>query len=479
MYLQSQIIHDVLFCKHATFMKQLVIGWILILSTTIFAQVGINTTTPEGTLDVVTTNNTGLVLPRVSSVEAVTDGNGNDPVDGTVVFDLSRNTTCFFQDGIWACIDSSNPSNPVIVGVNPNPTFNDTSPNNYIKASNTDIQDRFGNSVSISGDGNILAIGVSLEDSCTTGINGDQTDNGCNDSGVVYVFSRSAGVWSQQAYIKASNTNAGDLFGSSISISNDGNTLAVGATREASCATGINGDQTDNGCNDSGVVYVFSRSAGVWSQQAYIKASNTNAGDLFGSSISISNDGNTLAVGATSEDSNATGVNGDQNNNFFSSSGAVYIFTRTGSTWSQQAYIKASNTNTSDEFGNTLSFSGDGNILAISAFFESSCATGINGDQTDNNCFLSGAVYIFTRTGSIWSQQAYINASNTEFGDIFASVKLSNNGDTLAVVALSEDSCATGINGNQNNNDCGASGCCVYIYKICWCVVTTSLYQSF
>ena len=191
-------------------MKQLFIGWLLLFCTTILAQVGINTTTPEGTLDIVTTNNTGLVLPRVSSVEVVTDGNGNDPVDGTVVFDISRNTTCFFQDGIWACIDSSNPSNPVIVGVNPNPTFNATA---YIKASNTDLNDRF-REANLSGDGTTLVVGANLEDSCSIGINGDQANNSCNDSGAVYVFIKNGATWSQQAYIKASNTGNGDLFGS-------------------------------------------------------------------------------------------------------------------------------------------------------------------------------------------------------------------------------------------------------------------------
>ena len=141
----------------------------------------------------------------------------------------------------------------------------------------------------------------------------------------MYIFTKSAGVWSQQAYIKASNTDVFDAI-TSVDISGDGNILAVGASREDSCSIGIDGDQTDNGCNDSGVVYVFSRSAGVWSQQAYIKASNTNAGDSFGGSISISNDGNTLGIIARGEDSCATGINGDQTNNGCTFAGAVYVY---------------------------------------------------------------------------------------------------------------------------------------------------------
>jgi hypothetical protein len=115
------------------------------------------------------------------------------------------------------------------------------------------------------------------EDSNATGINGNQADDSAPDSGAVYVFTRSGGVWSQQAYVKASNTGPGDSFGFSLALSADGNTLAVGAYLENSNATGIGGNQADNSALDSGAVYVFTRSGGVWSQQAYIKASNTAA----------------------------------------------------------------------------------------------------------------------------------------------------------------------------------------------------------
>ncbi|MDW8373921.1 MAG: FG-GAP repeat protein, partial [Planctomycetota bacterium] len=73
-------------------------------------------------------------------------------------------------------------------------------------------------------------------------------------------------------------------------------------------------------------VYVFVRSGGVWSQQAYIKASNTGADDWFGYSVALSADGNTLAVGAPYEESNATGIGGNQNDNSAADSGAVYLF---------------------------------------------------------------------------------------------------------------------------------------------------------
>ena len=99
-------------------------------------------------------------------------------------------------------------------------------------------------------------------------------------------------------YFKASNTGADDLFGHSIALSADGNTLAVGAVYEDSAATGIGGNQADNSAIDSGAVYVFTRAGSSWSQQAYFKASNTDAGDGFGDSLALPSDASTLAVGA-------------------------------------------------------------------------------------------------------------------------------------------------------------------------------------
>ncbi|MEK6749261.1 MAG: hypothetical protein AABY83_08655 [Pseudomonadota bacterium] len=112
-------------------------------------------------------------------------------------------------------------------------------------------------------------------------------------------------------YVKASNTEAYDDFGYSVALSADGNTLAVGAQYEDSAATGVNNatpGQADNSALDSGAVYVYTRTGATWTQQAYVKASNTEANDLFGYSVALSADGNTLAVGAQGEDSAATGV---------------------------------------------------------------------------------------------------------------------------------------------------------------------------
>jgi FG-GAP repeat len=334
----------------------------------------------------------------------------------------------------------------------------------YVKASNTGVDDRFGVAVALSSDGNTLAVGANREASNATGIGGNQADNSTSNAGAVYVFARSGGSWNQQAYVKASNTGAQARFGGAVALSNDGSTLAVGAATEASSATGIDGNQADSSTVDAGAVYVFTRSGSTWSQQAYVKASNTEANDSFGLSLTMSGDGNTLAVGAYREASNATGIGGDQANNSAASSGAVYVFSRSGSTWTQQAYMKASNTGADDCFGLGVALSNDGNTLAVGAFGEDSRATGIDGDPADNGASDSGAVYVFKRSGSSWTQQAYVKASTTEPSDQFGySVSLSGDGSTLAAGANGERSDATGVGGDQTDNTALSSGA-VFVY---------------
>ena len=194
-------------------------------------------------------------------------------------------------------------------------------------------------------DGNTVN-GDACDDNCTTprcgnGIvdPGEQCDDGntvngdaCNNSCVL------TGL----RYIKGSNTGTDDTFGWSIAISADGSTVAVGAAGESSAATGVNGNQADNSMTRAGAVYVFTRS------------------------------GTNSALNA----------------------GAVYEFTRTGSMWSQQAYVKASNTEGRDVFGYRVALSPGGTTLLSSAIFEASAATGVDGNQADNAAPGAGAVYV-------------------------------------------------------------------------------------
>ncbi len=337
----------------------------------------------------------------------------------------------------------------------------------YVKASNTEISDQFGVSVALSANGDTLAVGALGEDSNAVGIDGDQADNSATNAGAAYVFERDGmNVWTQQAYIKASNAGMNDSFGASVALAGDGSTLAVGAYAEASNSAGIDGNQADNSATNAGAAYVFGRDGlNVWAQQAYIKASNANGFDYFGWSLALAGDGNTLAVSAVSEGSNAVGIDGNQSDNSADESGAVYVFGRTGMTvWTQQAYVKASNTGPGDAFGWSVALAGDGNTLAVGAYREDSNALGIDGNQADDSAADAGAVYVYERTGMTWAQQAYIKASNTDVGDYFGgSVALSSDGASLAVGAWQEDCYAAGIDGEQDNSftiDAGS----VYVY---------------
>ncbi|MDB6024228.1 MAG: Integrin alpha beta-propellor repeat protein [Verrucomicrobiales bacterium] len=319
----------------------------------------------------------------------------------------------------------------------------------YLKASNTGAGDHFAETVAISGD--TIVIGAHAEDSNATGVNGDQSNNSAASAGVAYVFVRNGTNWTQQTYLKASNTGGSDFFGISVAISGD--TIVVGAALEASNATGVNGDQSNNSLSFAGAAYVFVRNGSNWTQQAYLKASNTGASDLFGNRVAIS--GDTIVVGANAESSAAPGVNGNQADNSVGSSGAAYIFVRSGTNWSQQAYLKASNPGAGDHFGFPVAVSGD--TVAVAANEEDSDGVGVNGNQANNNAANSGAVYVFTRIGTNWSQQAYLKASNAGANDRFG-YSIAVTGDTLAIAAVSESSNANGVNGNENDNSLSASG---------------------
>ena len=351
----------------------------------------------------------------------------------------------------------------------------------YVKASNTDPGDQFGSSVALSADGNTMAVAAHREESSATGVNGDQADNSIQGAGAVYVFTRSGDTWSQQAYLKASNTGElpdpglpgnGDQFGFTVAMSGDGDTLAVTALSEDSSASGINGDQADNSASSAGAVYVFTRSGDSWSQQAYVKSSSApenTGGQLFGFSLGLTTDGNMLAVGAYDEAGSSREINGPIDA-ARRGSGAAYVFTRTGSTWSRQAYLKVANAEDSDSWGVSLALNDNGTTLALGSVDEDCEATGIDpagcGDEDLASAGGSmGAAAVFVRDGTTWTQQAYLKASNTGWEDWFGmKMALSADGDALAIVSPLEDSAAQGINGRQDDDSATDAGA-VYLFR--------------
>ena len=377
----------------------------------------------------------------------------------------------------------------------------------YLKASNTDPNDQFGWSVAVSG--NTVVVGAPFESGNSEGVGGDQANNDLTNAGAAYVFVRSDDGWTQQAYLKASNTDFADRFGYSVAISGD--TIVVGAITEDSDTNFVNGDQSNNDADEAGAVYVFVRTAGLWTQEAYLKASNSRRGDQFGFSVSVSGDivvvgapfndrfapssgaayvfqrqngfiptwseqaflkasnagladvfglavavsGETIVVGAGLEDSSSMGVNGEQFNNQAHNSGAAYVFEKRDQNWNQVAYLKSSNTDIDDRFGEAVAISDD--MIAVGALGESSDSNRVDGNQENNDAPFAGAVYIFERLAGTWVQQAYIKASNSNRIDQFGySVSLSEN--SLLVGAIGEDSSTDKVNGDQFDNSAVGAG---------------------
>ncbi len=359
----------------------------------------------------------------------------------------------------------------------------------YLKASNAEASDNFGGSVAI--DGDTIVVGASSEDSNQSTIlhaGSFPTAAGDNDAagaaGAAYVFVRTGSTWSQQAYLKACNNEAADTFGEVVAISGD--TIVVGAKGEDGGLPGVlnagslptpAGD--NDAANGAGAAHVFVRSGTTWSQQAYLKSTNAGASDLFGYPVAIS--GDTIVVGAHLEDGNNTAVINSSSlpslataNNLAGAAGAAYVFFRTGSTWAQQAYLKAPNAEANDEFGYSVAISGD--TIVIGAHFEDSNqetvsqSTGLPTPAGDNDANASaGAAYVFTRTAGTWSPNAYLKTPNPDAGDRFA-VSVSVSGSTIVAGAWYEDSNATGVlhSGSlptaATDNDAAAEAGAAYVF---------------
>lgn len=317
----------------------------------------------------------------------------------------------------------------------------------YLKASNIGAGDYFGASAAV--DGDTAVVGAYLEDSSTTGV--DSTpNNSATGAGAAYVFVRTGVTWSEQAYLKASNTGAGDNFGCSVSVAGD--TVVVGADSEDSSAPGVGGNQSDNTATDAGAAYVFARSGGTWSQQAYLKASQVTGGDYFGGAVAV--DGEFIVVGAPYEDSSTSGVNSIADE-AEPESGAAYVFVSAGGTWTQEAYLKAGNPGAGDAFGESVAM--DGSMVVVGAPYEASSTSGIN-STPDDNAIAAGAAYVFVRSATSWLQQAYLKASNSGAGDEFGTAVAVSAG-MVAVGASGERSGTTGVNSSPNEAfpDAGAA----------------------
>lgn len=333
----------------------------------------------------------------------------------------------------------------------------------YFKSSNPEELDRFG-PLAISADGNTLVVGAPGEDGASQGINGDEGSNARSGAGAVYVYVKDDEQWRFHAYIKASNTDEADAFGSAVALSSDGNTLAVGAPYEDSASIGTNGDERDNSLENSGAVYTFKRNGDVWLQQNYIKSAQPGHNDLFGQHLAMSSGGSTLAISVTGEDSSGSLINPERDE-LASDSGAVEIYEQVGDNWQFAAFIKAHSVATRENFGNALSLSANGNRLIVGAANESAAGNGLDSTVLERTRAQSGAAYLYERSSGSWNFAHYFKSSNPAEDQLFGSaVSVSGDGSTLAIGAPGEASIAIGINGDQSDTSNPESGA-VYVFK--------------
>ena len=242
------------------------------------------------------------------------------------------------------------------------------------------LHDGFGNAVAL--DGDTAIVGAPSDD-----------DNGTS-SGSAYIFVRSGGVWTQQAKLLPEDGVEEGRFGNAVSLRGD--TAIIGMYQD-----------DDNGLH-SGSAYIFTRSGGSWTQQAKLLPDDGARTEYFGSSVSIHDD--TAIIG--------TPRDGDNGSEY----GSAYIFARNGDIWTQQAKLLPDDGAQYDRFGNSVSISGDTAVIGSHRH---------NGNDTS-----SGAAYIFARSGGIWTQQAKLLPEDGEAYDSFGeAVALS--GDTAVIGAYS------------------------------------------
>jgi hypothetical protein len=219
-----------------------------------------------------------------------------------------------------------------------------------------EVQDDFGQSLAISGDGTVVFIGSS----------DDENQNG-EQAGSAYVFTNSGGEWIRQQKLLAEDGDSADTFGVSAAISHNGTTALIGAST----------DGNPNG-NDAGAVYVFTETDGEWTQRQKLVAEDGDSEDFFGAGLSISNDGTIALIGGTGAD-NSSGKD----------TGAVYVFAETGGEWSHQQKLTAADGTPEDFFAIPVGVSGDGTTAVIGAR-----------DDENPSGEDAGSAYVFGRSGN-------------------------------------------------------------------------------
>jgi hypothetical protein len=234
--------------------------------------------------------------------------------------------------------------------------------------------DEFGSAVAISGDTVVVGAPMSAQ------------------GGSAYVFVRSGTAWTFQKKLVAADASAGAFLGNAVAVLGD--TAIAGAPGDATAGP------------ETGAAYVFQRTGTAWGQEAKLTASDGTASDALGLEVALS--GDTAIAGAP----------------FAGGAGAAYVFTRQGSTWTEEERLAASDGQPFDDFGAAVAVAGD--VALVGALFDAHAGG-----------FQAGSAYLFARSGSTWTEELKLTASDAAAQDWFgASCAL--DGDT-AVIAASSD----------------------------------------
>jgi hypothetical protein len=291
----------------------------------------------------------------------------------------------------------------------------------------------------------VIVVGAPREGSSATGIGGDEGDDTMPASGAAYVFVRGEdGRWSQQAYLKASNTAPDSQFGISVAV--DANTVVVGANWESSAPPGWTATPETPAAESSGAVYVFTREAGAWSQQALLKVAGGDDRDTLGESVAVA--GDTIVAGAPY--AAGTEFEGAGDDDRF---GAAYVFVRSDGAWTHQACLEPIVSTRTEGFGSSVSVWGDTVVVGaprqdIAPGSEAPAATWLEG---------AGAAHVFVRTREAWAgQQMLLAATPDSFDGFGRSVAVA--GEVIVVGATGEDSTATGFGGEPANDSAESAG---------------------
>lgn len=304
-----------------------------------------------------------------------------------------------------------------------------------VLAPSPDHGDKFGLALALSEDGSVLAVGAPEMDAMGTADGG--ANNAGSDTGGVFVFKRVADAWPLSAFVQGSGASDGDWFGGSVDLSDDGETLAVGATQLGKLFADPSRD---------GKTFVFQDQGGSWVEQALLRDDNLLSGNAFGQAVALSADGNTLAVGDPRDKSPGTGVHAAPlTTSDGSNRGAVHLFARTVDTWARTTYVKAPRDIGSAHFGHSVDLDATAQTLLIGAPQADLDPSGTFEDSVYSN---SGAALVYSAGPGGWSFAAMLRAPAPVASDRFGSVvALSGDGRTATAGAYLQDDVGVGVGG--------------------------------